>query len=141
LSTVVVSTGRLRSHWASCVSSGSSKPALHGRAQALDRSGGSLLGLGHHADEAAIAHYGDHARHALRHRRVQRHQLGAGRGRPQHAAMQQLIERAVVDETWPPEHLVGDVDARDALPGQLPCRDRLAPTPASRQQGVVSQPQ
>ena len=109
------------------------------RATAVD---GRLLGLGDDADEAAVAHHRHDARHPLRGRGVEREQLGARRGRPQHAAVQQAVERAIVDEARPAEHLVGDVEARNALPGQLPRRDRLggnAGAGVARQQRIVGQ--
>ena len=56
---------------------------------------------------------------------VERCQPRAGRGRPQHAPVQQAGQRQVVDEARPAEHLVGNVEALGRRAGQPPGRGRF----------------
>ena len=109
----VVSTGWLLIQPRRSPSSGSASPGCQTRrrGQRLEPRQRRVLGLGHDAGEAAVAHHRHHAWHGLRPGLVERGQRRAGRRRAQHAGMQQAGQGEVVDEARAAEHLVGDVDA------------------------------
>ena len=130
-STVVVSAGWLLSQAASLVSSGRASPALHAAplrkaaspasaAASVSATTPTKLPSRTTAMTPAIARAAASSSDL---------QLGARRGRLQHAAVQHAGQRQLVDEPRPAEHLVGQIEPRRRRAGDAPRPGALAAIP------------
>lgn len=94
-------------------------------AQSFQRSLGAVLGFADDAREAAVPHDGDEPANRARCRFIERDELCVRHLGPQHTAMQHVRQRRVVNEARPREHLIGNVDPLNRLPGNAARGGRL----------------
>ncbi|MGY4293377.1 hypothetical protein ACVWXN_001472 [Bradyrhizobium sp. i1.4.4] len=83
------------------------------------------LAIGKHTGKAAVADDRDEAGNGARRRLVERDQSGTRDVRPQHAAVCQVRQCAIVNEARSREHLVGNVDPLDRMSGDTACGSGL----------------
>ena len=94
-------------------------------AQRLQGGLGAMLGFADDAGKAAVAHDSDEAGNGARAILLQSAQLRTCVGRPEHAAVQHVRQRLIVDEARPGEHLVRNVDPRNRTSRQRAARGDL----------------